>query len=81
MGNLLRRIWLKAWPKLIVASTGILLYLVAIRLTEDLKGLLISIAATLISIPLIFILYDIWNEKSHRKLYEYAYNRVGNTIY
>lgn len=26
MGNFLRRIWLKAWPKMIVAIMGILLY-------------------------------------------------------
>ena len=81
MGNFLRRIWLKAWPNLIVAIMGMLLYLFAIRLSEDLKGLLINISSTLISVPLIFILYDIWNEKSHRKLYEYAYKHAENTIY
>lgn len=81
MGNLVRRVWLKAWPKLIVATMGILVYLFAIRLSEDLKSLLVSVSATLISVPLIFILYDIWNEKSHRKLYEYAYKHAENTIY
>lgn len=81
MKNSIIRIWLKAWPKLTVAIIGILLYLFAIRLSEDVKGLLVNIAASLISIPLVFILYDIWNEKSHRKLYEYSYKHVDNTIY
>lgn len=81
MQNSIIRMWLKAWPKLAVALIGILLYLFAIRLSEDLKGLLVNIAASLISIPLIFILYDIWNEKSHRELYKYSYNHADNTIY
>lgn len=84
MKNSLKRIWLKAWPKLAVALFGALLYIFAIRLSEDLKGLLVNIAAGLISIPIIFIAYDLWNEKSHRALnediYRYAENEMSQAI-
>lgn len=40
----LKRILLKTWPKIIVALVGVLIYLFAIRLSEDIKGLLVNIA-------------------------------------
>ncbi len=75
-----KRIWLKTWPKIVVMVIGILSYLGAVRLNEDLKGLLINIAATLISIPIIFILYDIWNERSHRVINERVYRYAENEM-
>jgi hypothetical protein len=44
MKNSLKRILLKTWPKFAVALVGVLIYLFAIRLSEDIKGLLVNIA-------------------------------------
>jgi hypothetical protein len=76
----LKRILLKTWPKIIVALVGVLIYLSAIRLSGDIEGLLVNIAASLISIPIIFIAYDLWNEKIHRALNENVYRYAENEI-
>jgi hypothetical protein len=84
MKNSLKKILLKTWPKLAVALVGVLIYSFAIRLSEDIKGLLVNIAASLISIPIIFIAYDLWNEKIHRALnddvYRYAENEISQVM-
>lgn len=80
MKNTIRTFFLKIWSKLIVTILGILLYFLAIRLSEDIKGLLINIAASLISIPIIFIAYELWDEKTHRALNESVYSYVENEM-
>lgn len=80
MKNTIKTFFLKIWSKLIVTILGILLYLLAIKLSEDVKGLLINIAASLISIPIIFMAYELWNEKSHRALNESVYTYVENEM-
>lgn len=51
----------------------------------DFRGLIISVGGGLISIPLVFIFYEIWQEKSHRKLnesvYEFAENQMRVSIH
>ena len=73
------------WPKLLVIVAGFGLYGLAVNwLQDDFKGLVISIGGGLISIPLAFIFYEIWQEKSHRKLndsvYEFAENQMRVSI-
>lgn len=80
MRSISKRVWSKTWPKLLVMIAGIILYLIGIRLNENLKGLLINISSSLISIPTIFIFYDIWQEKSHRKLNERVYKYAENEM-
>ena len=80
MKNTIKTFFLKIWSKLIVTILGILLYFLAIRLSEDIKGLLINIAASLISIPIIFIAYELWDEKTHRALNESVYSYVENEM-
>jgi hypothetical protein len=41
----LKRILLKTWPKFADALVGVLIYLFAIKLLEDIKSLLVNIAA------------------------------------
>jgi len=76
--------WLKAWPKLAIAVFGTILYLFAVRLSGDIKTLLINVAAALIAIPLIVITYELWNDKSHKVLnesvYRYAENEMGRAM-
>jgi len=85
LGRRLARSSLKLLPKLLVVLVGIgLYYLVTNYLEGDLKSLLIGISSTLISIPFIFIFYEIWQEKAHRKLnssaYEFAQNQMTVNI-
>ena len=80
MKNTIKTFFLKIWSKLMVTILGILLYFIAIRLNEDIKGLLINIAASLISIPIIFIAYELWDEKTHRALNKSVYSYVENEM-
>ena len=85
IGARLVRSFLKLLPKLLVVLVGIGLYcLVTIYLEGDLKSLMVGISSTLISIPFIFIFYEIWQEKAHRKLnasaYEFAQNQMTANI-
>jgi len=80
----LKRLWYKIWPKVVVALCGAALFLAAVQLLDgqgdDLKNLLIGISAALISVPVIFIAYDLWNEKSQRLLNEEAFSYAGNEM-
>ena len=84
MKSYLRRIWLKAWPKLAVAVFGAILYIFAVNLSGDIKDLLVDVAAALIAIPLIVVTYELWNDKSHKALnenvYRYAENEMGRAM-
>lgn len=80
MRNKAVRLWLKTWPKLLVAICGLTVYLLSEWIPKDHQPLAQSIAVNLISIPIIFILYDIWNDKSHRQLYEHVYDYAGNEM-
>lgn len=73
------------WPKLLVIVAGFGLYGLAVTwLQGDFKSLVIGIGGGLVSIPLAFIFYEIWQEKSHRKLnnsvYEFAENQMQVSI-
>jgi len=84
-GSGLARSSLKLLPKLLVVLVGLGLYcLVTTYIEGDLKSLLVGISSTLISIPFIFIFYEVWQEKAHRKLnssaYEFAQNQMTVNI-
>jgi hypothetical protein len=73
------------WPKLLVIVAGFGLYGLAVTwLQGEFKSLVIGIGGGLVSIPLAFIFYEIWQEKSHRKLnnsvYEFAENQMRVSI-
>ena len=77
----LKTIFHNLWPKLLVIAAGVSLFLLASELLEDdLKSLVIGIGGSLISIPLVFISYEVWQKKSHRKInesvYEYAERKM-----
>lgn len=72
-------------PKLLVIFIGIGFYLLAsYGLEGDPKGLVMGIAGGLISIPLVFISYEIWQKKSQKKLnltvYDFAERKVQKSI-
>ena len=74
---------LKYGPKLIVTMVGIFLFLIIAFLVPegDIHDLLINISASLISIPLIYICYEMWEARNHKRLNHYAYEKVDNLIF
>lgn len=72
---------IKLYPKLLVVFVGIAVFLVADGfLAENIQSLAINISAALISIPIIFIVYEIWHEKSQKKLNESVYSYAQNEM-
>ena len=80
----LKKIWFKTWPKASVAACGVGLFLLSYFFSENIRNLLISISAALISVPIIFVAYELWDEKSHRQLnkgvYRYAENEMSQIM-
>lgn len=72
---------IKILPKLIIVFVGFALFFISdIYLKDNIQGLFINISATLISIPIVFIVYEIWQEKTHRKLNESVYSFAKNEM-
>lgn len=72
---------IKILPKLIIIFIGFALFFISdIYLKDNIQGLFINISATLISIPIVFIVYEIWEEKTHRKLNESVYSFAKNEM-
>ena len=72
---------IKILPKLIIVFVGFGLFFISdIYLKDNIQGLFINISATLISIPIVFIVYEIWQEKTHRKLNESVYSFAKNEM-
>ena len=72
---------IKILPKLIIVFVGFGLFFISdIYLKDNIQGLFINISATLISVPIVFIVYEIWQEKTHRKLNESVYSFAKNEM-
>jgi hypothetical protein len=72
---------IKLYPKLLVIMVGLVVFLVADSyLVGNIQSLAINISAALISIPIIFIVYEIWHEKSQKKLNESVYSYAQNEM-
>lgn len=76
----MKRLLFKSWPYFTSFGSGVLLFFLATRLEEDHKGLLINISATLLAIPLLFLIYELARGFSSRKLnqelFDYAKMQV-----
>lgn len=60
---------------------GLAVFLVADSyLAGNIQSLAINISAALISIPIIFMVYEIWHEKSQKKLNESVYSYAQNEM-
>ncbi len=64
----MKRLLIKSWPYLTSLISGSVLFFIAVSLKEDYKGLLINISATLLAIPLLFLIYETAKAFSSRKL-------------
>lgn len=64
--------------------TGVVIYLIGILLHDDLKGLLINISSAFLSVPLLFLFYELLRTRSHSKLnkeiYNYAKVQMDNEV-
>lgn len=74
----MKKLLIKVLPFLVAFITGILMYIVTVKLIKDsgLNNLLINIASGLISIPLVFIFYDVINIITSRKLHNSIFESV-----
>lgn len=71
-------------PYITSITAGVLLYILGIFSNDDLKGLLINISSAFLSIPLLYLFYDLFRKRSQKKLnaeiYNYAKVQVDNEV-
>ncbi|MDQ7815872.1 MAG: hypothetical protein RDU14_02520 [Melioribacteraceae bacterium] len=72
----MKKVILKILPYLMSFAFGLVLYVIAIKLSEDAKSLFINISSAFISIPLLYLIYELTQQASKKKLnkeiFEYA---------
>lgn len=66
------------WPKFVTAIIGGAVFAASYFCSEAVQPLLVNIAAALISIPIVFLFYQMIDEKNHRNMIEYVYEYVDN---
>lgn len=64
----IRKTFLRVFPYLTSILAGLLFYLIGIRLNENFKGLFVSISATFLAIPFIYLFYQVAQKFSKKKL-------------
>jgi hypothetical protein len=79
-----KRIALKALPYIIAFMLSFLLFVIGIRLNDNLKSVFLNIAATFFGIPLIYLFYQTILNFSHKRLnkelYDYAKMQIDREI-
>ena len=78
----LRTIFLKSLPYLMSIAGGVILYTGAIdnAPTTNLRDLTINVSASLLSIPLVFLLYDYTNSRVARQMKKNLANSMTNSL-
>ena len=78
----LRTIFLKSLPYLMSSAGGVILYTGAIdnAPTTNLRDLTINVSASLLSIPLVFLLYDYTNSRVARQMKKNLANSMTNRL-
>lgn len=77
-----RTIFLKSLPYLLSIAGGIVLYTGAIdnAPNDNIRDLVINVSASLLSIPLVFLLYDYTNSRINRQMKRHMVNSVGDQL-
>ena len=77
-----RDIFLKSLPYLLSITGGIILYTGAIDNSpnDNIRDLVINVSASLLSIPLVFLLYDYTNSRVNRQMKRHMANSVGDRL-
>lgn len=78
----LRTFFLKLLPYLMSITGGIILYAGAVdnAPNENLRGLIINVSASLLSIPLVFLLYDYTNSRVARQMKKNLANSMSDRL-
>ncbi len=76
---------LQAWPYMVALITGLSFFALSSYLKGDAKGLLLGIAGSFIAIPLLYLIYDLSQQFSRRRLtkelFDYAKLQVDREIF
>lgn len=74
----MKKLLIKILPFLVAFATGLIMYTLTEKLIQDsgLNNLLINIASGLVSIPLVFIFYDVINKITSRNLHNSVFESV-----
>jgi len=79
-----RRILLRVFPYVASVLAGSLFLLIGLRLSDNIKGLLTSIAVAFFAIPLIYLLYQVAQNLSqkrlNREIFDYAKMQIDREI-
>lgn len=77
-----RDIFLKSLPYLLSITGGIILYTGAIDNSpnDNIRDLVINVSASLLSIPLVFLLYDYTNSRINRQMKRHMANSLGDRL-
>ncbi len=82
--NKATKILLRIAPYSACLIAGLVLYLIGTKLDEDLKGLMLNVAAAFVAIPLLYLVYDVTRKLSQKKLnkelYDYAKMQIDREI-
>lgn len=78
----IRTILLKSLPYLMSITGGIILYTGAIdnAPNANLRDLIINVSASLLSIPLVFLLYDYTNSRVNRQMKKHLANSISDRL-
>ena len=77
-----RTFFLKSLPYLLSIAGGIILYTGAIdnAPNDNIRDLVINVSASLLSIPLVFLLYDYTNSRINRQMKQHMANSVSDKL-
>lgn len=77
-----RNIFLKSLPYLLSITGGVILYTGAIdnAPNDNIRDLVINVSASLLSIPLVFLLYDYTNSRINSQMKKHMANSVGDKL-
>ena len=78
----MRNFFLKSLPYLMSIAGGIILYTGAIdnAPNDNIRDLIINVSASLLSIPLVFLLYDYTNSRISSQMKKHMVNSVGDRL-
>ena len=78
----LRTIFLKSLPYLLSIAGGVILYTGAIdnAPNDNLRDLIINVSASLLSIPLVFLLYDYTNNRVNSQMKKHLANSISDRL-
>jgi len=79
-----KQIFLKVWPYASCVFAGLMFFLASIQLTEDYKGLFLNIAAAFLAIPFLYLIYELAQKFSQKRLnkelFDYAKMQIDREL-